>query len=331
MQISIQIALINIICSSIFGYFVGPLIRNIGYKFNVLDIPNSRKIHKSPIVRIGGLTIFLTFLIFIFAYFIVFKNSDIYIIESKNILLIIVGSISYFILGLHDDIYKSSPKLRLIIQFLIAFSVSSLGLNLSNLSLYLPFLGHIELTLPLFWTHFFTCFWIVGITNAINWLDGLDGLAAGYSFFVSLAIFVTSIILGNSEGIIIFSIFSGSLIGFLIRNFKPAFYIMGDCGSYFLGFILSTGTIYFSSNGLENPVPFLYIVALFSLPIFDMIYVILSRIIKKLNPLKPDANHIHHRMIRANISYKYIIFLIYSYCIFSLIFANSYIYNHYNY
>lgn len=325
MYSGILLALINILSCSIFGFIIAPLIRNIGYKFNILDIPNSRKIHKSPIVRIGGLTIFLTFLLFIFINHIIFKYSDISLIFSKNLLIIFTGSISYFLLGLHDDIYKSSPKMRLIIQFLVAFVVSSLGINISNITLNLPYLGLIELNLPLFWTHFLTCFWIVGITNAINWLDGLDGLAAGYSFFVSMSILITSFIFGNTEGIVILSIFVGSIIGFLIRNFKPAFYIMGDSGSYFLGFFLSTGVIYFSSNELVNSVPFQYMIILFSLPIFDMIYVILNRIYKRLNPLKPDANHIHHRLIRANIPYKRIITIIYAYSIFSVILANNFL------
>ena len=107
------------------------------------------------------------------------------------------------------------------------------------------------------------------------------------------------------------SIFFGSLIGFLIRNFKPAFYIMGDCGSYFSWILFINRVIYFSSNGLENSVPFQYMIILFSLPIFDMTFVVLNRVLKKLNPLKPDANHIHHRMIKAGISYEFIIFSIY--------------------
>ena len=325
MKGELQIAIINITICSFFGFFLGPIIRNLGFKYNILDIPNSRKIHKSPIVRIGGLTIFLTFLLFLFINYLFLNPADTYLFGSQKILAIIIGALFYFLLGIHDDIYRSSPVLRLIIQFLIAFIVSLLGINLSDLTINLPYFGSIDFTLPSFWSHLLTCFWIVGITNAINWLDGLDGLAAGYSFFVSISILITSFILGNMDGIIMLSIFSGSLIGFLIRNFKPAFYIMGDCGSYFLGFFLSTGVIYFSSNGLENTVPFQYMVILFSLPIFDTTFVVLNRFLKNLNPLKPDKNHIHHRMIRANISYNMIISIIFSYSIFSAILANNYL------
>ena len=325
MRGELQVAIINITICSFIGFFLAPLIRNLGFKYNILDIPNSRKIHKSPIVRIGGLTIFLTFFLFLFINYLFLNSADTNLFGSQKILAIIIGSLFYFLLGIHDDIYRSSPVLRLIIQFLIAFIVSLLGINLSDFTINLPYFGSIDFALPSFWSHLLTCFWIVGITNAINWLDGLDGLAAGYSFFVSLSILITSFILGNMDGIIILSIFSGSLIGFLIRNFKPAFYIMGDCGSYFLGFFLSTGVIYFSSNGLENTVPFQYMVILFSLPIFDTTFVVFNRVLKKLNPLKADANHIHHRMIRANISYNQIISIIFSYSIFSAILANNYL------
>ena len=100
---------------------------------------------------------------------------------------------------------------------------------------------------------------------------------------------------------------------------------MGDCGSYFLGFCLSIGSIFVSSNELRNPVPLMYIIILFSLPIFDMVFVILNRLFKKINPLKPDSNHIHHRMMRSKISYSSIISIIYSYSIFSVIMASRFL------
>jgi len=322
MSVGIGIIFVNIIVCSIFGFIIGPVVNNVGYKFNILDFPNSRKIHKTPIVRIGGLTIFLTFFLFNFIYYLFFRFSDFYIYESKDISIILVGSLSFFLLGLHDDIFRSSPVSRLVIQFSIAFALSLFGINISNLSLTLPFLGYVEFTLPLYLSHIATCFWIVGITNALNWLDGLDGLASGYALFTSVAILISSILVGSTSGIILFSLLSGAIIGFLIRNFRPAFYIMGDCGSYFLGFCLSVGAIYFPSKESINSLPIVYLVILFSLPILDMLFVIFNRIYKKQNPLKADANHIHHRMMRANIPYKGIILLTYSYSFLTSSLAN---------
>ena len=124
MSVGIGIIFVNIIVCSIFGFIIGPVVNNVGYKFNILDFPNSRKIHKTPIVRIGGLTIFLTFLLFNIIYFLFFRFSDISSYELKNIIIILFGSLSFFLLGLHDDIFRSSPVFRLVIQFSIAFALS---------------------------------------------------------------------------------------------------------------------------------------------------------------------------------------------------------------
>ena len=129
----------------------------------------------------------------------------------------------------------------------------------------------------------------------------------------------------NIEGVLILSVLSGSILGFLIRNFKPALYIMGDCGTYFLGFCLSTGAIYFSSENNQNSVSIIYLLVLFSLPILDMIFVLFNRIIGSFNPFMPDNNHIHHRMVRAKFEYNHIIFFIYFYSVLSALFANIFI------
>ena len=145
--------------------------------------------------------------------------------------------------------------------------------NITLFSIHLPFLGGLNLELPLFFITSY-CYLDCGITNSINWLDGIDGLASGYSLICTFGLFSIMFMENNPQGIIFFSILFGSIIGFLIRNFKPAYYIMGDCGSNFLGYILSTGSIVFfeQSNG-TNQIPFYYLL-LFSLPLGDMIYVI---------------------------------------------------------
>ena len=158
-------------------------------------------------------------------------------------------------------------------------------------------------------------------SNAINWLDGFDGLAGGFCSIISMGLAIHLYGFGKLDGFIFFSILAGSTIGFLIRNFRPPLYIMGDCGSYFLGYFLSVGTLFYSTNISDNSISIIYLITLFSLPIFDMCYVILKRIINKRSPLKPDSNHIHHRLLKNNISYKYIIFSTYSYITFSTFLA----------
>lgn len=322
MGIAIGIGFVNLLISSLISYLLGPFINNFGLKLKILDIPDQRKIHKKPIVRIGGLSIVFTFFIYIT---LTYRFIPYFEVLNLRIIGLLVGSLIYFILGLHDDIYRSSPFLRLAIQFFGALIVSLCGVNLSNIYFNFPFIGIVSLTLPIIIAHIITCIWIVGITNAINWLDGLDALAAGHTLIILFGILLSANNLNNIEGVLILSVLSGSILGFLIRNFKPALYIMGDCGSYFLGFCLSTGAIYFSSENNQNSVSIIYLLVLFSLPILDMIFVLFNRIIGSFNPFMPDNNHIHHRMVRAKFEYNHIIFFIYFYSVLSALFANIFI------
>ena len=187
------------------------------------------------------------------------------------------GSILFFLIGLHDDKFKSPPLLRLFLQFIVAFFVSVNGFYLPPISLNFPLFGEVTLQLPLLINQILTIIWIVGITNSINWLDGIDGLASGYCSICVFGLLFATILQNNYLGIIFFSILLGSTLGFLIRNFKPAYYIMGDCGSNFLGFILSTSSIRFLQQSNDSSISIYYLIFLFSLPLGDMIFVIFNR------------------------------------------------------
>tara|TARA_Y100000589_G_C27085227_1_gene601440 strand:- start:95 stop:1078 length:984 start_codon:yes stop_codon:yes gene_type:complete len=317
MASDLAIGFISIIICLIISYLIAPMVKIIGTNFNIIDFPDSRKVHSIPIVRIGGLSIFLSFFLFQILIYFINKESSILFYSFSKIPILILGSIFYFFIGFHDDIFRSSPFFRLLAGFLISFVISIAGINFSNVIISFPFLEG-QYNVPLILIHIITAFWIVGITNAINWLDGMDGLASGYSGIIFLGLFYQTFINQNLEGIILFASLAGATIGFLIRNLKPAFYIMGDCGSYFLGFWLSTGALLYSTNNSNSGVPILYLLILFSLPILDMIFVIISRIYKGLNPFRPDANHLHHRLIRLNLNYTNIIFLVYFYAVISV-------------
>ena len=319
------IATINIILCSLFSYYLGPIVKKLGEKFKIIDIPNVRKVHTKPIVRIGGVSIFITFLSYLL--FCIFFNNFIYdyCFHYEKIFVILTGSIFFFLIGIHDDIYKSSPILRLFLQFLITFWVSINGIGFSSLNFYLPFYGDLNITLIFFIQHIFNAIWIVGLTNAINWIDGIDSLAAGYSSILSLGLCLLMFINGNYEGLIFFSIVLGSIIGFLIRNFKPAYYIMGDCGSNFLGFLLSTSSLLFINKLQNNNINIYHLLIIFSLPIFDMLFVISSRFIKNKNIFLPDKSHIHHRLLDLNLDHKYVISILYFYSVISVSFGIFYL------
>ena len=318
MSFGLNIAIINIILCSIISYISAPFFKYIGTKFNIIDIPDIRKVHKKPVVRIAGLSIFSIFFIYLFIsnFFIDYVNFDSEF--SSQFYLFLLGGLFFFLIGIHDDIFKSSPLLRLFLQFLGALFVSANGINFGKLSFYFPFFGQIYLVLPNILNYIFSAFWIVSITNAINWLDGIDGLAGGYCGILSIGLFIVMFFNGNIFGILSFSIIIGILIGFVIRNFRPAFYIMGDCGSNFLGYFFSASSILFLSNSINGTIEIVYLLIIFSLPLGDMLMVISERFIRNKNIFLPDKRHIHHRLMNLNIGYNYIILILFSYSALSI-------------
>lgn len=315
------IAFLNIIICTLFSFLIAPVIKKFGEKFNIIDLPESRKVHTLPIVRCGGISIFTTFFLYYFISKVFFNLNTFDTRSTNNLTLISIGALLFFLIGIHDDVFKSSPILRLFLQFFVAFFISFYGINFGSLDFSLPFYGNINLILPDYLNYIITSFWIVGITNSINWLDGIDGLAAGYSSILAMGLCFLMIIQGNTIGIIFFSILFGSILGFLIRNFKPAFYIMGDCGSNFLGFCFASSVLIFLKDSSFNSININYLFILFSLPIGDMSFVILSRLAKRKSIFLPDKNHLHHRLINLDFGYSQIIFLLYSYSLLSILFG----------
>lgn len=313
MSFGFNVAITNILICSIFSYLLAPFIKSIGIKFNIVDIPDFRKVHKKPIVRIGGLSIFLVFSLYLFLtkLFISFKYMDGDFLSKFYIFLI--GGALFFLIGIHDDIFKSSPFLRLCLQFAVAFFVSLNGIKFGLLNFSFPLFGEFNILLPDILIYVVSAFWIVGITNAINWLDGIDALAGGYCAILSFGLFILMLQKGNLIGILFFSVILGCILGFLFRNLKPAYYIMGDCGSNFLGYCLSASSLLFLPNSLDGSIQIIYLLIIFSLPVGDMFLVIFGRLIKKQNLFLPDKNHIHHRLMNLNINYKNIICLLFSY------------------
>ena len=275
-----------------------PFVKKMAIHINAMDIPNARKVHKVNIPRLGGIAIFFSFLV----------GYMLYARSSTQMLSVIIGGIIILVVGIADDIKPVKARYKLILQ-IIASSVVVFygGLVLAEIN----FLGLIiDLGTPL--NHILTILFMTVIMNAINLIDGLDGLAAGISSIYFLTVGIIALILNKIGGldIILSFIMLGSCLGFLIYNFNPASIFMGDTGSLFLGFIISViALLGFKVATLTSLIIPLLILAI---PIFDTIFAIIRRILKGEPIGYPDKEHFHHQLLNLNKSVKKTVFSIYA-------------------
>jgi UDP-GlcNAc:undecaprenyl-phosphate/decaprenyl-phosphate GlcNAc-1-phosphate transferase len=275
---------------------ITPLVKKLAYKIRATDRPNKRKVHQTIMPRLGGLAIYLAFL------------AGVILLQPDNPFStsIMVGSGIIVISGILDDIYELSARLKLMAQIAAAAIIVLYG-GLQITFINLPFGGLFEfgyLSIP------FTFLWIIGITNAINLIDGLDGLAAGVSSIALVAISGMAFIMGNLYVVTIGSILLVSTIGFLYHNFYPAKIFMGDTGALFLGFMISV----LSLLGFKNItfVSFIVPIIILGVPISDTIFAILRRIINKQPLSSPDKSHLHHCLLRLGYSHRETVLIIYA-------------------
>ncbi len=278
-----------------------PLVQKIGLQMGCIDRPNARKIHQQPIVRIGGVAIFAgTFLAWIWAGQSFSPASD-----HHLVLGILLGGLGFFATGLMDDLFNLSPFVRLGMQALLSAGVWSLGIRLDAL----PLPGLTE-TLPAWLSLLVTFLWLAGMANAVNWLDGMDGLAAGTATVAAGVLAVGGWAAHPAIALMAMGLGGGTL-GFLKYNAAPARIFMGDGGSYFLGFSLAAiAAIGLPSDGSFTTalLPF----AVLLVPILDMTLVIGARLSDRKSPFFPDQRHIHHRLLRAAFPKATVVWCIYS-------------------
>ncbi|MEC1523416.1 MraY family glycosyltransferase [Neobacillus niacini] len=286
----------TLIVCFVISILITPLIKKLALFIGATDKPNQRKVHQSTMPRLGGLAIFISFIVGIM----IFKP-----INPASI-SILIGSTIIVITGILDDLLELSAKYKLIGQLAAAFTVVFLG-DLQVFFVNLPFGGQLELgylSIP------FTILWIVGITNAINLIDGLDGLAAGVSCIALVTISWMALIQGNLYVVAVGTIVLMGTLGFLFYNFHPASIFMGDTGALFLGFIISV----LSLLGYKNVtfISFIIPVIILGVPISDTFFAIMRRIINKQPLSAPDKSHLHHCLLRLGYSHRQTVLLIYA-------------------
>jgi UDP-GlcNAc:undecaprenyl-phosphate/decaprenyl-phosphate GlcNAc-1-phosphate transferase len=287
---------ITLIVCFIISILITPLIKKLAVLIGATDKPNQRKVHQSTMPRLGGLAIFISF------------TAGMVILQPINSasIAILIGSFIIVITGIFDDMFELSAKYKLLGQLAAAFTVVFLG-DLQVNFINLPFGGHLEfgyLSIP------FTILWIVGITNAINLIDGLDGLAAGVSSIALVTISGMALIQGNLFVVAVGTIVLMGTLGFLFYNFHPASIFMGDTGALFLGFIISV----LSLLGYKNVtfISFIIPVIILGVPISDTFFAILRRIINNQPLSTPDKSHLHHCLLRLGYTHRQTVLLIYA-------------------
>lgn len=297
--------IIGTVIAFILGVFLLPNVISFSQKLGLYDKPDERKIHSHPIPRLGGISIWVCTILSFLSLIILS-----YYPHGRLLSGLLLGGSLMFLLGLVDDIYGLSAKFKFVIQLSIATIVFCLGVKVS--SVFIPFVGLIDLH-PLISYALTTC-WIVGISNAVNFIDGVDGLAGSVITISSVTLGLISIATGDMVSSLIAFILAGSMLGFLTYNFHPAKIFMGDSGALFGGFLLSTLAILFAkeSTDIKMYIPLLVL----AVPIIDITFASVRRILKGTSPFVPDAEHIHHKLLNLGLSQNMAVVILVAFSLF---------------
>ncbi|MCM3178998.1 MraY family glycosyltransferase [Cytobacillus horneckiae] len=288
---------LTLILCFICSVLLTPLVKRLAFKIGATDKPNNRKVHEKVMPRLGGLAIYLSFMLGIF----IFAPSQ----ESH--LPIMIGGLIIVIIGILDDVFELPAKIKFIGQIAAALVVVLWG-GVEVEWINSPFgEGKIDFgyfAIPI------TILWIVGVTNAINLIDGLDGLAAGVSSIALFTIAGMAVFMQNTYVIAIASLLLVATLGFLIFNFHPAKIFMGDTGALFLGYMIAV----LSLLGFKNVtmISFIIPVLILGVPLSDTIFAIFRRILNKQPISAPDKFHLHHCLLNAGFTHKQTVLLIYA-------------------
>ena len=286
---------LTLLAAGVVSFLMTPLVMRLAHKVGAMDVPkDNRRMHKVPIPRLGGLAIFMGFLLSVLVFS---KGLD------RSMQAVLLGAIIIVILGVFDDKYALGAKLKLVFQLIAAAVVVFYGdLRIDKLTN--PFGTSLYSSWDLgVFAYPITIIWIVAITNAVNFIDGLDGLACGVSCISALNMLVIAMLVSETEVAVIMAALTGACLGFVPYNFNPAKIFMGDTGSTFLGFILATVSIqglFKAYTAISFAVPFL----LLGLPIFDICFSVIRRIATGHSPMEADRGHFHHRLIDMGFSQK---------------------------
>lgn len=284
-------------CAFFISVSITPVVRMLAFKFKVTDVPkDNRRMHKKEMPLMGGLAIFVSFLV----------TTLVFCDLNMKIIGFLLGAALIVVTGIIDDKYEMSAAVKLILQIASAVIALLSGIEIEQIT----FFGNV-VNFGKF-SGVITVFWIVALTNAINLIDGLDGLSCGVSTISSFTLLVSLIHTDTPFYVIVMiAILAASCLGFLPFNFNPAKIFMGDTGALFLGYSMSVLSIfgYFKLNALVSFwVPFL----IFALPLVDTAFAFIRRILTGKSPFAADRGHLHHRLIDKGFDQRHSVLILYA-------------------
>lgn len=288
---------IPVIAGLIASLIITPMAIKAAHKVGAVDMPDARKVHQGAMPRMGGVAIYGGFLI----------GALLLGVYTRQLFSLLLAGTIVFGAGLYDDIKGISPRKKLLVQIIAAMVLVSSGVYVKFVTN--PFSGGM-IDLGVFGMPL-TILWLVGMSNAINLIDGLDGLSSGISTIASLTIAVVCYTRGDYLTCVLAAILAASALGFLRYNFHPAKTFMGDCGSLFLGFMLGALAVMGFSKGAT-------LISLFSpllimgIPICDTCFAIIRRLFQKKPIFQADKGHLHHCLLSYGLSHSQTVLVIYA-------------------
>jgi UDP-GlcNAc:undecaprenyl-phosphate GlcNAc-1-phosphate transferase len=284
-----------------------PLLRQIGLRIGVVSSPGGRHIHEHAVSRLGGIAIAIAFAAPLLALFVIDSAVATAVRGSSQLVAgALVGSAIMCLTGLADDMRGLRVAYKLALQILAACVAYGFGFRIA--AIYLPFIGDLPMGvfgLPI------TVLWIVGVTNAVNLIDGLDGLAAGLAFCAATTNFVVTYLSGSVVMATMMASAMGAVLGFLFYNFNPARIFMGDAGSYFLGFLLASTSLAGASHKTSTAVSLLVPIVALGVPIFDTLFSLVRRWLERRPLFSPDRGHVHHRLLDMGLTQRRAVLILY--------------------
>ncbi len=286
----------------ILSFACTPIARNFAYKIGAIDVPrDKRRMHKKPVPRLGGLAIFTGFYLSV----LVFDTAYM----TREIRGMLIGSIVIIALGIFDDVLALKPSRKFIFQIVATVIPVWSGVRITSIPNFFGGGEYIQLNIVA--QYLVTMGWLIIILNAVNLIDGLDGLAVGVSAIMAMCVTVIVLLLQSPAVAIMAAALTGACLGFVPYNFNPAKLFMGDTGAMFIGYtlaVMSVMGLFKAYAIIAFAIPFL----IFGLPIFDMIFVAVRRVINGKSPMAADKTHLHHRLIDLGFSQKQAVAIMYA-------------------